>query len=153
MLPSAYLATNIPRWELYETKTYLLCDFHKSFHVTPQGVALMPQDVCIASMAQKKSACITFGPRTAKTEEPFFAPCQPLTSPWSIQLGPTIIWWIWAISLFISVGLHKSSISITRGKPCVEEVASVARESACVFPLLGICSKLKDLNPDRKFLT
>ena len=62
----------------------------------------------------------------------------------SIQLGPTLIWWIWTIFLFISVGLHKSSTSMTRGKPRVEEVARVAREFACVFPLLGICNKLKD---------
>ena len=62
----------------------------------------------------------------------------------SIQLGSTLIWWIWTIFLFISVGLHKSSTSMTRGKPRVEEVARVARESACVFPLLGICNKLKD---------
>ena len=46
-----------------------------------------------------------------------------------------------------------SSIRITRGKPYVEEVARVAKESACVFPLLGICSKLKDSNPDYKYLT
>ena len=48
----------------------------------------------------------------------------------SIQLGPTLSWWIWTISLFISVGLHKSSTRITRSKLCAEEVARVARESA-----------------------
>ena len=71
----------------------------------------------------------------------------------SIQLGPTLIWWIWTISLFILVGLHKSSTRITRGKFCVKEVARVARESAFVFSLLGICSKLKDLNLNYKCLT
>ena len=29
----------------------------------------------------------------------------------------------------------------TRGKSCAEDVARVANESACVFPLLGICDK------------
>ena len=71
----------------------------------------------------------------------------------SIQLGATLIWWIWTISFFILVGLHKSSTRITWGKPCAEEVARVARESACVFPLLEIYSKLKYSNPDRKCLT
>ena len=71
----------------------------------------------------------------------------------SIQLGPTLIWWIWTTSFFILVGLHRSSTRITRGRLCVEEVASMARESACVFLLLGICDKLKDSNPDYKCLT
>ena len=64
----------------------------------------------------------------------------------SIQLGPTLIWWIWTISFFISVGLHKSSTRITQGELYAEEVARMARELAWVFPLLGMCSKLKDLN-------
>ena len=51
------------------------------------------------------------------------------------------------------VGLHKSSTRITRGKLCTEEVASVARESAYVFQFLGICTKLKDPNPNCKCLT
>ena len=42
---------------------------------------------------------------------------------------------------------------MTWGKPCVEEVARVAKESACVLPFLGICSKLKDSNPYYKHLT
>ena len=71
----------------------------------------------------------------------------------SIQLGLTLIWWIWTIYLFLLIGLHKSSTRITRGKPYAKEVARIAKESACVFPLLGICSKLKDLNPDWKCLT
>ena len=36
---------------------------------------------------------------------------------------------------------------------CVEDVASVARDLACVFSLLRMCSRLKDLNPDYKCLT
>ena len=36
--------------------------------------------------------------------------------------------------------------AITQGKFCAEEVASMAKESACALPLLGICSKLKDSN-------
>ena len=71
----------------------------------------------------------------------------------SIQLGPTLIWWIWTISLFISVGLHKSSTRITRDKPYVEEVTRMARELTWVFPLLGMCYKLKNSNPDYKYLT
>ena len=71
----------------------------------------------------------------------------------SIQLGPTLIWWMWTTFLPTSIGLHKSSIRITRGKLCAEEVASVARKSECVFLLLGICDKLKDSNIDCKCLT
>ena len=33
----------------------------------------------------------------------------------SIQLGPTLIWWIWTTPFFTSVGLHKSSTRITWG--------------------------------------
>ena len=71
----------------------------------------------------------------------------------SIQLGPTFIWWIWTLFPPLSVGLHKSSTRITRGKLCAEGVASVVRKSACVFLLLGIYDKLKDSNPDCKCLT
>ena len=71
----------------------------------------------------------------------------------SIQLGPTLTWWIWATFPFTSVGLHKSSIRITYGKLYTKEVASVARESACVFPLLGVCSRLNDSNLECKCLT
>ena len=66
---------------------------------------------------------------------------------------PCLTWWTWTIFPFTSVGLHKSSIRITRGRLCAEEVASVAKESACVFPLLGTCSRLKDSNPNCKCLT
>ena len=71
----------------------------------------------------------------------------------SIQLGPTLIWWTWTPSPFTLVSLHKSSTRITWGKLCDEEVANVARESICVFRLLGICDKLKDSNPECKCLT
>ena len=64
----------------------------------------------------------------------------------STQLGPNLIWWTWNKSLFIGVWVHKSSTSITRGKSCAEEVARVAKESAWVFPLLGICDKSKNSN-------
>ena len=71
----------------------------------------------------------------------------------SIQLDPTLIWWIWTTLLFILVGLHKSSTRITQGKPCAKEVPRVARELAWVFPLLGILqverfkTQLQMLNP------
>ena len=69
----------------------------------------------------------------------------------SIQLGPT--WWTWTTFPFTFVGMHKSSIRIIQGMLWAEEVASVARNLACVFSLLGMCSRLKDLNPDYKCLT
>ena len=62
----------------------------------------------------------------------------------SIQLGPNLIWWIRGISLCNGVGLHKSLISITRGKSCAEDMARVAKEPAWVFPPLGICDKSKN---------
>ena len=71
----------------------------------------------------------------------------------SIQLGPTLTWWTWTTSFLTSMGLHKSSTRMTRGKLCAKEVTSVARESACVFPLLGMCNRLKDSNPNCKCLT
>ena len=64
----------------------------------------------------------------------------------SIQLGSNLIWWTWRKSLLIGVGVHKSSTSITRGKSYVEEVARVAKESAWVFPFLGIYDKSKNSN-------
>ena len=71
----------------------------------------------------------------------------------SFQLGPTLIWWTWTTGPLTSVGLHKSSIRITRGRLCTKEVANVARESACVFPPLGTCKRVKDSNPDYRCLT
>ena len=64
----------------------------------------------------------------------------------SIQLSPKLIWWIWSNSFFVGVEMHKSSTIITQGKFCAEEVVRVAKESAWVFPLLGICDKSKDSN-------
>ena len=64
----------------------------------------------------------------------------------SIQLEPGLIWWIRGISLCNEVGVHKSSTSITQGKSCAEDVARVAKESAWVFPLLGICDRSKNSN-------
>ena len=71
----------------------------------------------------------------------------------SIQLGPTLIWWTWTACPLTSVGLHKSSIRITWGRFCVEEVPSVARELACVFALLGTWKRVKDSNPDCRCIT
>ena len=70
-----------------------------------------------------------------------------------IQLDPTLTWWTWTISLFTFVGLYKSSIRITQGKLYVKEVASVTRESTCVFPLLGTCSRLNNSNLNCKCLS
>ena len=71
----------------------------------------------------------------------------------SIQLDPTLTWCTWTTFLLTFVGLCKSSIRITQGKLCTKEVASVVRELACVFPVLGTCKRLKDSNPDCRCLT
>ena len=42
VLPFAYLAINNLEWWLYKTNIFLLYGFHKSLHVTPQGVVLTP---------------------------------------------------------------------------------------------------------------
>ena len=42
---------------------------------------MLSRGVCIAGMAQKRSVYITFGPRTARIEEPFYVPCPLLISP------------------------------------------------------------------------
>ena len=70
----------------------------------------------------------------------------------SIQLDPTRICWTWAAISFILVGLYKSSTRMTRGRLWAEEDASVARESACVFPLLGMWCRLNDSNFDCRSL-
>ena len=44
----------------------------------------MPRDVHKADMVEKKNACTTFYPRTAKTEELSFILSQILTSPQAI---------------------------------------------------------------------
>ena len=64
----------------------------------------------------------------------------------SIQLGPILTWWTLIIFPLILEGLHRSSMRITQGKFWAEEVASVARESAWVFPLLRMCCRLNDSN-------
>ena len=134
-----------------------------SLHVTPLGVALMPQGVCITNTAQKN--LYNFWSSDSQNQgailhtllafDFFSSKIFSLRNSTmeSIQVGPTLIWWIWTISLFISVSLHKSSTRMTWGKPYAEEVARVARESACMFPLLELCNKLKDLNPDCRCLT
>ena len=71
----------------------------------------------------------------------------------SIQLGPALIRWTWTVFFSTSMGLHKSSIRITRGKLCADEVASMAKELACVFLFLEIYDNLKDSNPDCMCLT
>ena len=63
-----------------------------------------------------------------------------------IQLKPSLIWWIRGIPWCAEVCVYKSSTSTTRGKSCAEDVARVANESACVFPLLGTWDKSKTLN-------
>ena len=42
--------------------------------------------------------------------------------------------------------MHKSSTSTTQGKSRAKDVARLAKESAWVFPLLGIYDKSKDSN-------
>ena len=71
----------------------------------------------------------------------------------SIQLGPTLTLWTWTTFPVSSVGLYKSSIRMTWGKLYAEDVVRVAKELACVFPLLGMCNRLKDSNSDCKCLT
>ena len=71
----------------------------------------------------------------------------------SIQLSPTLIWWIRAVSLLVSAGLYQSLTRITWGKFCAEEVANIIRESACALPFLGMCSKSKESNSDYRHLT
>ena len=165
VLPFAYLATNrLERW-LCETKIFLLYGFYKFLHVTPQGVALTPHGECIIDMAQGKERLYNFWSLDSQKRGTFLhilsasnlsvSKMSSLrnSTMGSIRLGPTLTWWTWITSPFTSVGLYKSSIRITRGKLCTKEVASVARKSACVFPLLGMCSRLNDTNFDCKCLS
>ena len=48
----------------------------------------------------------------------------------SILLGPILTSGMQIIFPLILEGLHRSSMRITRGKFCADDVASVARESA-----------------------
>ena len=164
----SHSATNIPKWGLCEIRICLMYVFCKSLHVTPLRVALIPQGVCIANTAKKKKHLYNFWSPGSQNRGAVLCTLSASDFPSgkisslrnstikSIQLGPTRIcriWWIWTITLFILIGLHKSSTRITWGKLCVEEIARMAKELACVFSLLGICNKLKDLNLDCKCLT
>ena len=71
----------------------------------------------------------------------------------SIQLGPILTWWTWTTFLFTPACLYKSFARMTWGRLCAEEVVSVAKESAYVFPLLGMCDRLKDSHLDYWCLT
>ena len=64
----------------------------------------------------------------------------------SIQLGPILTWGMQIIFPLIPKGLPISFMRITQSKFCAEEVASVARESIWIFPLLGMCCRLNDSN-------
>ena len=153
VLPFACLATNNLGWWPYELWISLLYGSHKFLHVIPQGVTLMPQDECKVDMAQRRSACTnsqnrgaflrTFSASDLSSRKTSLLRNQIIRS---IQLGPILTWWTQIIFPLIPKGLHRSSMRITRGKFCAEEVASVARESAWVFPLLGMCYRLNDSN-------
>ena len=165
MLLSTYLATNSPEWWLYEIKIYLLCGFHKFLHAAPQGVALSLQGEHRVDMAPKKEHLYNFWSSNSQKWGTFLLiflafdlssskiSSLRYSTMESIQLGPTLIWWTWTACPLTSMGLQKSSIRITWGRFYAEEVASVARESACVFPLLGTCKRVKDSNPDCRCLT
>ena len=60
----------------------------------------------------------------------------------SIQLGPTLTSWAQTVSFATSLALLRCSTRIIRRSSPAEEVASVANESAWVFPLLEMCDKL-----------
>ena len=64
----------------------------------------------------------------------------------SIQLGPILTCGMQIIFPLSPEGLPRFSMRITRGKFWAKEVASMAKESACVFPLLGMCCRLNDSN-------
>ena len=63
----------------------------------------------------------------------------------SIQLGPTLTSWARIVSFTILLALLRCSTRIIQGSFPVEEVASVANESAWVLPLLEMCDKLNRL--------
>ena len=64
----------------------------------------------------------------------------------SILLSPILTWGKQIIFPLILEGLHRSSMRITWGRFYAEEVASMARESTWVFPLLGMRCRLNDSN-------
>ena len=71
----------------------------------------------------------------------------------SIQLGPTLTSWTRTVSSATSFALLRCSTRIIQGSSPAKEVASVANESAWVFPLLEMCDKLNRSKPDRRRLT
>ena len=71
----------------------------------------------------------------------------------SIQLGPTLTSWTRIVSSATSFALLRCSTRLIRGSYPIEEVASVANESAWVFSLLEMCDKLNRSKPDRRHLT
>ena len=108
----------------------------------------MLQDVYIASTAQKMSASTICGPRTAKIEEPFFIPFQLLT--FEEQHNRIHLARPYPDLMDLNyVPLYSSRLAQVFNK----YDPKVARELAYMFPLLGICNKLKDSNCDCKFLT
>ena len=62
----------------------------------------------------------------------------------SIQQSPTLTWVTQTIFPFSSEGLLRSSTRIIRGRFWAEEVASVAKELAWVFPHLRRCRRSND---------
>ena len=70
------------------------------------------------------------------------------------DLNPFIYLFIYFFVLTGSLhALYKSSTRMIRGKPYSEDVVRVANESACMFPLLETCVKLKNSKSDCKHLT
>ena len=63
------------------------------FHVASLRVILMPRDIYKANKGQRKNACITFYPRTAKTEELFFVLFQLRNSLQAVYLFPGMVIW------------------------------------------------------------
>ena len=61
-----------------------------------------------------------------------------------IQLGPTLTWVTQTLFPFSFEGLLRSSTRIIWGRFWAEEVASVAKESAWVFPHLERCCRSND---------
>ena len=71
----------------------------------------------------------------------------------SIQLGPTLTSWAQTVSFATLLALLRCSTRIIRESFPAEEVASVANESAWVFPLLEMCDRLNRSKLGHKRLT
>ena len=71
----------------------------------------------------------------------------------SIQLGLTLDSWTRVVFFATLLALPRCSTRITRRSYPAEEVASMANESAWVFPLLEMCVKLNRSKPGRRRLT